>query len=170
MKRFLLILILIILSSCVFASQSITDLNTNSPIPLNDILTVTGNYDDTDLNTSIYCKFLIRDSDNLVVERLSDEKTFANGDFYGERVLNEPLYKRGQDYNVTVGCANASSSVIFTVGQRETIGHVAEQETKYLVDRGNLDSVLFFGGLFFIIIIIFSVFIFWYNRAKGLWS
>jgi len=170
MKNLLLILFLIILSSCVFSTQTITDINTNSPISLNNILTITGTYCDTDLNTSIYCKFLIRDSDGLVVERLSDEKTFANGDFYAERTLNEPLYKRGQDYNVTVGCSNATSSTVFTVGQRETIGHTAEYETRFAFERGNLDSILFFGSLFLVIIIIFSVFIFWVKRAKGLWG
>ena len=170
MKNLLLVLFLIILSSCVFSTQTITDINTNSPISLNNILTITGTYCDTDLNTSIYCKFLIRDSDGLVVERLTDEKTFANGDFYAERTLNEPLYKRGQDYNVTVGCSNATSSTVFNVGQRESIGHTAEYETRFAFERGNLDSILFFGSLFLVIIIIFSVFIFWVKRAKGLWG
>jgi len=170
MKNLLIVLFLIIFSSCVFSTQTITDLNTNSPIPLNNILTITGTYSDTESDLSIYCKFLIKDSDDLVVERLSDEKVFANGDFYAERTLNEPLYKRGQDYNVSVGCSNASSSTVFNVGQRETIGHTAEYETRFVFDRGNLDAFLFFGGLFLVLIIIFSVFIFWVNRAKGLWG
>jgi len=170
MKKTVLLFFLIILGSCVFATQTITDLNTNSPVPLSQTLTITGNYTDTDSSESIWCKFVIRDENNRVVERLSDERTYSNGDFYAQRVLNEPLYKRGQDYNVSVDCQNANSSVLFTVDQRESIGHTAEYETRFVFDRGNLDSILFFGIIIFGLIIAFSVFIFWFKRAKGLWG
>ena len=170
MKKFFIVLFLVLLSANIFATQTITDLNTNSPIPLDKTFTVTGNYSDTDSNSSVFCKFLILDSDNKIVERLSDERTFPNGDFYSQRTLNEPLYKRGQDYNVLVDCETASDSILFSLEQRESIGHTAEYETRFAFDRGNLDSMLFFGGLIFAIIIIFTIFIFWFNRAKkGVW-
>ena len=170
MNKLLLIFFLIVLSSSVFATQTITDLNTNSPVPLNKTLTITGNFVDDASADSIFCKFVVRDEDNKVVERLSDERTYANGDFYAQRVIDEPLYKRGQDYNVSVDCDTTNSTVLFTVGQRESIGHTAEQETLFAFDRGNLDSILFFGSLIFVLIICFTIFIFWWNRAKGLWG
>ena len=154
------------LAPFVSATQTITDLNTNSPVPLNQTLTITGNYDDTDLNTSVFCKFVIRDENNKVVERLSDERTYSNGDFYAQRVLNEPLYKRGQDYNVSVDCEMVNSTVLFTVDQRESIGHTAEYETRFVFDRGNLDSILFFGIIILGLIGIFSVLFYWYKASK----
>lgn len=151
----------------VSATQTISDLNTNSPVPLSNIMTITGTYADTDSNASVFCKFVIRDEAGLVVERLSDERTFPNGDFYAERTINEPLYKRGQDYNVSVDCQNARSTVLFTVDQRESIGHTAEYETRYAFDRGNLDSILFFGIVILGLIGIYGVLFYWYKVMKG---
>lgn len=170
MRKTIILLFLVLFAVNVFSAQTISDLNTNTPVPLATTLAITGNYNDSDSNSSVYCKFLILDSANRVIERLSDEKTFANGDFYAQRVLNEPLYKRGTDYNVSVDCVNANSSKAFTIGQRETIGHIAEEETKFVFERGNLDSMIFFGFIIFGLIVTFSVFIFWYRRAKGLWG
>jgi len=169
MKKLVLFLLLLFCTTA-FATQTISDLNTNSPIPLNQTLAITGNYDDTDSNVSVFCKFVIRDESNLVVERLTDEKTFSNGDFYAQRVLDEPLYKRGTDYNISVDCASANSTVLFTLDQRESIGHTAEYETRFAFDRGNLDSILFFGIIIFALIISFTIIVFWVKQAKGLWG
>lgn len=159
MKKGFIVFFALMLCSFAFATQTITDLGTNETVGLGQLLTISGNYNDTNSAESIFCKFLTQDDLNLVVERLTDERVFANGDFYAERLINEPLYKRDITYTVTVSCANATEDTNFTVGQRETIAHVVEQETLFIFERGNLDAVFFFGGVFSILIIFVLIYL-----------
>lgn len=159
------VFVFILLISISFATETISDLNSNSPVPLGQNLVVTGNYNNTDSNSSIFCSFFVKDN-NITVERLTDERIFTNGDIYAEREITEPIYKRGSFYVVTISCGNASGDTNFTVAQRETIDRVANQEFRYVFSEGNVDAAMVFG---IIILGISSLAFVTFFVIKGAW-
>ena len=159
MKRLLLILFVIAIAGFSYSAQTITDLNTNTPIPLGQLLTITGTFDDTDSNNSIFCKFLTK-KNNLIVERLTDERTFANGDFYSQRSIQEPLYERGEFYVVSVTCESVTQDTNFTVDQRDALDRLARQEFLFVFEQGNTDVFFILGTIIFGIIIVGLIFFF----------
>ncbi len=160
MNKILLLVFCVSLAGFSYSAQSITDLNTNSPVPLGELLTITGTFNDTDSNSSVFCKFLTKQN-GRIVERLTDERTFPNGDFYAQRrIKDESLYERDQLFVVSVSCETVTEDTNFTVGQRETVAHLVEQETLFAFQQGNLDVVFFFGAVFIVIMVIVIVLLF----------
>lgn len=161
------ILIGLTISPIVSGAKTITDLNTNTPLPLGEILTITGNYNNTDSNASVFCKFLTKNN-NIIVERLTDERTFPNGDFYSQRKLEEPKYKRGNTYSVSVTCETTSADTNFTVGQRASIEHIAQQETLAIFQKGNMDALMQVGTVILLIILFIIFLVFFVKAGKRL--
>ena len=167
MRRGLILLFSLMLCGFVFAVQDINNLVTNENVPLGKLLTINGNYNDTNSTEAIFCKFLTKDSDGLIVERLTDELVFANGDFYSQRKIDEPLYKRESIYTVTVTCAQESADTNFTVTQREDITHTVQQEWSFAFDQDNLETVFFMGTLILGLIFLIGILVFWYKNARN---
>ncbi len=159
MKKLLLIFVVLLFATSIFSTKTISDVNVNTPVPLGEFLTVRGNYINTDNNRSVFCKFLMK-NEGIVVERLTDERTFANGDFYAQRKLQEPIYKRDNNYTIKITCETTSQDANFIVAQRTSIEHIAQQEALFLFQRGNMDAIMQIGiaVLFFVGFIIFLVF------------
>ncbi len=155
-------LIGIAVSPMVSATETIIDMNTNSPVPLGEILTISGNYEDTDVNVSVFCKFVTK-HEGIIIERLTDERTFQNGDFYSQRKVEEPLYKRGSFYTIDVQCNNASADTNFTVGQRASIEHLAQQEALGLIQKGNTDALMQIG-VAVLLVVLFIFFLLFFAR------
>ena len=90
-KKILIGIFLILILSTTNAA--ITGLKIPYEVRLGEYLTIAGNYG----TANTLCKFLVKDSNNFTVERLTDEYTFADGTFYAQRQINEPPYYRGDD-------------------------------------------------------------------------
>ena len=163
MNKILLFVFIVVFAGIAYSVQTITDLNTNTPVPLGQLLTVTGTFEDTDSNSSIFCKFLTK-KDDLVIERFTDERTFANGDFYTQRTIEEPLYERDSFYVVSVTCESATQDTNFTVAQRDAFDRVASQEFKFAFDQGNTDVLFILGFVVLIILLIAGLF---FGLIKG---
>lgn len=167
-KGIVVILAVLMLSTLAFSATTITDVNTNGNVPLGQLLTISGTYTDTTTEASVFCKFVTMDAGTgLVIERLSDERTFANGDFYSQRLIDEPRYKRETDYNVSISCSNASADANFSVVQREDITHTVQQEWSYAFDQNNIETFFFLGVLILVIIFLVGAGVFWYKNARN---
>ena len=119
-RIFLALIFLAMLIQPVF-SEEIANYNVPATIPLNQTLTIYGEYSE---GGNLLCAFFIFDADgdqNQAIIRLSDEYTFSDGSFYSELVLNEPKFRRGEDYNAVSKCGAAVASSIFYVEQKEDI-------------------------------------------------
>ena len=167
MKKTMFILGFLFLASMVSATQEITDLNTNSPVFLDQKLTVSGTFNDTDTNATVFCKFLVENSSGQVIDRWADELTYDNGDFYAEKIITEPIYRRGETFEMNVICIASSANVNFSVVQREAIDKIARQEFLFFFERGNLDTLLIMGSIILAIIAILSVIFIFIKRARN---
>jgi len=137
MKKVLLIALIVLFFGSVFATETISSLTTNSPIPIDQTLAVTGKYVRTDVNQIIFCKFVTFDANSgKVIDRLTDEEIFTDGTFYAEQKLTEPPYYRTNDYTLRVYCGNISKDVNFTVAQREGMENFFFGELFYYREHG----------------------------------
>lgn len=142
-KAFLLGLLVLFFCSSVFASETISQLTTNSPVPLDQTLTITGKYVRTDINMIIYCKFLTIDKNSgLVVDRLTDEQIFTDGTFYAETKITEPPYYRTSEYIVRVYCGGINEDVEFVVGQREGLENFFFGELFFWKEHGGFYVII----------------------------
>ena len=157
MKKIFLFLVLISILNMVCATQSISDFNTNSPIPLDTKLVATGTYLDSDSNSSVYCKFITYDlSSGKVIERFTDELTFSEGSFYTDKLITEPKYFRDEnvlspDYKLTVTCGGASADTNFSISQRASFNNQFFGEIFFLKDNAEF---LIIAGLVVLILVV----------------
>lgn len=140
----------------------ITDLVIPSEVRLGEYLTIAGNYGTADT----LCKFLVKDSSNFTVERLTDEYTFADGTFYAQRQINEPPYYRGDDYNVIVTCGNDQAFQIFTLIQPTSLAHPIQQNWEYLFAQNNMDAIMLGGTFISFLVIGLFTFVFIVKKGK----
>lgn len=153
MRSLLFVLFLIFLAGMVSASQTITGLSTNTPVPLEAELVITGTYTDTDSNVSIFCKFEAIDlNTNIIIDRFSDELTFADGTFYSQKILREPRFFRDSEYQIKVSCENATATTNFFISQRRSIENAFFGEIFFLRDNGSFLAVVFFFGIIVVLI------------------
>ena len=151
MKKYLLIIF--VLFCCSFTFASITNFNVSPSVRLGENLTISGMHS----TPNVLCKAVIQDSNNIAVERLSDEYTFADGSFYFERQVLEPPYYRGDDFNAVITCGSDTTSEIFVVLQPLGISHLTEKTWDFVFDQNNLDAMSIVGsflGLGFILVLI----------------
>lgn len=167
MKKIIFILGILFLTSMVSATQTITDLNTNSPVFLDQKLTVSGTFTDTDTNATVFCKFLVENSSGQIIDRWADELTYDNGDFYAEKIITEPIYRRGETFEMKVICIAGSANTTFSVVQREAIDKIARQEFLFFFDRGNLDTFFIMGSIILTIIAIILVVVIFVKKARN---
>lgn len=137
MKRFLLLAVFLLFCGSVFGAESISNLTTNSPVPLEQTLTITGRYLRTDVNQFVFCKFVTFDANSgKAIDRLTDEEIFSDGTFYAETKVTEPPYYRTSSYTVRAFCGGVSRDVNFSVAQRVGIENFFFGELFFLKDNG----------------------------------
>ena len=159
-KKILMLSIFLILILST-TNGAITNLKIPYEVRLGEYLTIAGNYGTADA----LCKFLVKDSNNFTIERLTDEYTFADGTFYAQRQINEPPYYRGDDYNVIVTCGSDEAFQTFTLNQPTSLAHPIQRNWEYLFEESNTDALML-GGTF-IALAILSVFVFVFIAKKG---
>lgn len=158
-KSFLIILLIFLLLPF---TSAISNLQVPTQIRLGENLTVAGNFS----QGNTLCKFMVYDSNNQIVERLSDEYTFSDGSFYSQRQVLEPPYFRGDDFNITVTCGSESDSRLFSVVQRLTIAHPIQKEWEYIFDSSNLGALSVLTT-FVLLIALFILGIAWAKKRGG---
>jgi len=158
-KKILIGIFLILILSTT--NGAITNLKIPYEVRLGEYLTIAGEYGTAD----ILCKFLVKDSNNITVERLTDEYTFADGTFYAQRQINEPPYYRGDDYNVITTCGSDEAFQTFTLVQPTSLAHPIQRNWEYLFEESNMDAIML-GGTF-IAIAILGVLAFVFIIKKG---
>jgi hypothetical protein len=137
MKKVFLLALVVLFFGSVFGTETISSLTTNSPVPIDQTLTITGKYVRTDVNQIIYCKFVTFDANSgKVIDRLTDEEIFTDGTFYAEQKLAEPPYYRTSVYTVRAYCGNINEDVNFTVAQREGLENFFFGEFFYYQEHG----------------------------------
>jgi len=158
-KKILIGIFLILILSTTNAA--ITGLKIPYEVRLGEYLTIAGNYG----TANTLCKFLVKDSNNFTVERLTDEYTFADGTFYAQRQINEPPYYRGDDYNVIVTCASEEAFQTFSLVQPTSLAHPIQRNWEYLFEESNMDAIML-GGTF-IAVAILGILAFVFIIKKG---
>ncbi len=139
MKKLVFFIILSLF--CLNTFAAISDLKVSPYVRLGENITISGTYSTAD----VLCMFLILDANGVIIERLSDEYTFADGSFYSERVLIEPTYFRGDTYDVRVTCYSDTDTNSFTVLQPLSIVHPVQKGWEYWFSEGNQDAIMIFG-------------------------
>lgn len=158
-KIFLGIFLILLIST---TNAAITDLKIPYEVRLGEYLTISGTYGTADT----LCKFLVKDSNNFTIERLTDEYTFADGTFYAQRQINEPPYYRGDDYNVVVTCASNEAFQIFTLVQPTSLAHPLQRNWEYLFEESNMDAIMLGGTFIALVILAISIFVFIAKKGK----
>lgn len=169
MKKLFALLILICIFSNAVALQYITNYKVPASARLGEKITVYGYYNDDnapDSNALVLCRFDIFDLNGNLVERLTDEFVFKNGSFSTERLLQQPPYFWGDDFNIQTTCNSAVASSVFTVENFLGVAHPAQQTTEYLFNQSNLNTAAMIGSFIIIIICIFIVGAWMYKRVK----
>lgn len=152
-KKHLFLLPLLLLFTIPIFASTISNLSIPSTVRLNEKVSVSGTFDDG--NQFILCRFLVYDSSTgFSVDRWSDEYTFSNGTFYAEKVLTEPPYYRGDDFNIVVTCGNAQADGVFTAGQPVSIAQPIQSNWEYFFNQNNLDAGMLFAAMLGAVVII----------------
>lgn len=159
MKKTILIIFLICFCSVVFA-DSITNYTVSPNVRLNEKVTVFGNYNDPDVNSYVLCKFLVSDSNNVYIDRWTDEYTFSDGSFYAEKVLIEPPYYRGDTFTINTSCGEASVDGNFLVEQPTSLAHPVQKTWEYAFSESNQDAIFILITFICLVIILVGGFIF----------
>lgn len=151
---FLFCVMVCLLTPTMVWSDSIVDYTISSEVPLNQFVTVTGAFIDTNSNNAgQLCSFYLKTLDGVLVDRADDQYTDSTGVFAMRFKVNEPYFKRDNNYSVFTVCGDANTSSNFAVMQRETIAEPASQEFEYITNPINLDTVFVWA----IIIIAFCI-------------
>jgi len=129
----------------IFAVGALTQ-TVDAKIPLNENLTIYANYSGGDFSdTNSLCAFYILHN-GILVKRLTDEYLSIDGTVSAEYKLTEPLFRRGNDYNVLTKCVDANATSKFYVEQKEDIAfgvmpQSMAMELKFWTDPANSVTV-----------------------------
>ena len=125
-------------------------------VPLNQELSISGVFiDDINDSANRICSFYITTQDGNAIYRLSDQITDLTGNFYAFLEITEPRLKRGETYYMKTICGDAEIQQDFTVENRETIFQPVVWDFKWITDLGNINPLIWIGGGFFVVILIF---------------
>jgi len=155
------LIILISLVICAIAplvsAATISSYAVSPTVRLGEKVSVFGTFDDG--NTFILCRFIVYSTDtNVPIDRWTDEFTFSNGTFYAEKVMLEPPYYRGDDFNLVTTCGDAQEDAVFTVGQPVSIAQPIQSNWEYFFNQNNLDAGMLFAAMLgAVVIIILSI-------------
>ncbi len=145
---------MLLLISFGYAS-GITNYSVTPQVNLGNEAIITGKYFNILKTANVICSHYAIDSNTgEFVYRASDSMTDPTGFFYQKIKINEPKFKRGQDYNILTRCALDDATQKFTVVQRETVYNPLLWEFKWLTSGGNLNPVIWIAGLAILIITI----------------
>lgn len=151
MKFCSILLVLFLFVGGVFAADSITEYIVPSSVSLGQSISATGI---TDVVAGELCDFYFFDSGMVLVDRATAEYVASGGRFaMSNFVINEPTFKRDQNYTLRTECGDTFADANFTVLQREGIGRVGQQEFSFLTMDENISTLLIWG--FFLLIILF---------------
>lgn len=148
-KKIICVVIFLFFITAVHAT--ITDYNVPTLIPLDRILSISGKISPP--TSGVVCSFLIYDTDNSLIFRLSDEKTVGNGIFASNHfVLTEPMFLRGNDYNAVTTCDTDVASKTFRVDNRQALlAYQLNKEVGFFGNQANQEgffAIIIFIGLF----------------------
>ena len=178
LKKLLLIALFAVVIGTAIApftqANTVSDVRISPNIPLGSQLTVYAKYSDVNKVGNVVCSFYVFDTNNNqpLITRLSDEYTAADGTITSTPItLNEPLFRRGADYNVVILCNTAINpgGGVFHVGQKEDVAFGIRTESMiwdfaFWTDPENSVTAAFFG----ILIIVVLVFAFFLLRKAGI--
>lgn len=121
MKKAIILLFAIVLFAGFAIGDSISDYNVTPNVPLNQPISATGLFlDDNGLNSNVLCSFFFFDSNQLPVDRATDEYTNSYGRFSTTGYkITEPTFERGRTYSLRTECGNTYISQNFSVGQKQ---------------------------------------------------
>jgi hypothetical protein len=149
-KKIFAATILLLLSFCY---ASITNYSVTPQVNLGNEAIITGKYFNILKTANVICSHYAIDSNTgQFIYRASDSTTDPTGFFYQKIKINEPKFKRGNDYNIMTKCGLDDATMQFTVVQRETVYNPLLWEFKWLTSGGNLNPVLWLALLGIIII------------------
>lgn len=116
----IIITLFVLLISAFAFSDTITDYQVPSSVPLNQPITATGVYwDDSNTHSIVLCSFYILE-DGKIVYRETDQYSTATGRFaMNGRLLTEPLTVRGEEYTLRSECGTATVDSNFKVDQKQ---------------------------------------------------
>lgn len=157
---------ILLLFFCLNANASITSYFVTPNPPLDTLFTV---YGQTDQNGG-YCAIFIYDQNSgSPIYRLTDPLV-TNGVFISSyyKISEGDKLFRDFNYNVTTFCDDGNATQSFTVGQRNTIAFPVQQEVDFLVSPGNLNPILFYGGIGTFLLLIFLLFVYAKRKANNL--
>lgn len=168
MKKAFILMILLLCFSFTFAfADVINDYSVPTNAPLNQKITATGLFDSNAGKNNILCSFYFLDSESKLVYRASDQYTVASGRFtMVGTMMSEPLFVRGQTYNLHTECGGATADANFSVGQKQeafTIGGFSffpqgtTMDFMYLRDNGLMVFFLFIMIFVFIGVIALGI-------------
>ncbi len=163
MNKKILISFMLILMLTTLTNAAITNLKVTENPKLGEKITIAG----TSGFTDSLCQFLIIDGNGFVVERLSDEFSFADGTFYAERTLTEPPFFRDVNYTAKVICNTEDANSTFIVGQMRDLQHGTQQNFLFIFDKGNTDVYFIFGSIAGIIILFIIALAFAWRMGLG---
>ncbi len=154
MKKALFLVFFLFLSFSAFAT--ITNFSVRPQVRLGENLTIIGNYSVIDA----WCKFDVFDSNNILIERLNDIKTFDDGSFTAIRKIDSTPYFVGDDYNAVAVCGTDKNGAIFSVVQPVSLAQPIQRTWEFWFDPGNQTAIMFLASMIAIIIIIILVGVF----------
>lgn len=164
-KVILLLLICSLLS--LFAmpafADSITNYTIKNQVPLNQNLTITGNFTaDSNVNANVLCSFYLQDQYYTLIARADDQYTDSKGNFASIFKVTEPDFPRETSFRAKTVCGNAEAIETFTVMQKQEAIDIfgfkffpqgALLDTKYFTDPANTGilviifaTILILGG------------------------
>lgn len=171
MKIMLLLIIVIMLVACtggVFA-DTISNYSVPASVPLGNNVTATGLFEDSNgLKSGFLCSFyFFEQNTGVLVKRATDQYSTSTG-----RVtmagfpINEPLFKRDQNYTLRTECGTTFADANFLVAQRESIAHTASQEFEFITEPENTDTGFIWGTIIAVIIIAVLLLLYFYRVAR----
>jgi hypothetical protein len=157
-KGFLAVCVFLLCFSFAFA-DTITDYRVPDNIPLNQLATATGLFEDSNgIKDGYLCSFYFLDATTGdLIKRATDQYSTKTGRFtMAGFPITEPLFKRDSNYTLRSECGTASADANFTVGQIETLSHAGEKNFEFITNPENTDTFFIWGAL----IVLLAIFIF----------
>lgn len=156
-KKILALIFLLAFITTVFSAQTITSYIVPNSIALNDTVTATGIYNDTNGDISgQLCHFFFFNQYGVQVYRATSQYTTPTGRFAMNAVkLTEPTFVRDQNYVLETVCVGATADSNFSVVQTEQFfGWYPQSLALDLLYFTNQENAMFF---FFGIIILLAL-------------
>ena len=161
------IIFLIIIFSTFATADTITDLSIAPSGRLNEKISVSGTYNEEDLNSFVLCKFIVTDSNGFKVDRWTDEYTFSDGSIYAEKNLIEPPYYRGDSYDLNVTCGTATETATFGVEQPLSLTHPVQRGWEFIFQENNQAPFMILAGSIGFIVLMIAIVAFLMKTGKA---